>query len=78
MKAGEVFKKVCEKLPVIQIIRHRHPDVSVPRVTGRGGSQRGFGLGLAITREMTLRLGGTISVTSSEGAGTTFTVTFGK
>ena len=44
----------------------------------RGGLQRGFGLGLAITREMTLRLGGTIAVTSSEGAGTTFTVTFGK
>ena len=44
----------------------------------RGGPQRGFGLGLAITREMTLRLGGTIAVTSSEGAGTTFTVTFGK
>lgn len=44
----------------------------------RGGPQRGFGLGLAITREMTLRLGGTISVTSSEGEGTTFTVTFGK
>ncbi len=78
MKAGEAFKKVCEKLPVIQIFRHGDPDVPVPRVTGRGGPQRGFGLGLAITREMTLRLGGTISVTSCEGAGTTFTVTFGK
>ena len=44
----------------------------------RGGCQRGFGLGLAITREMTLRLGGTIEVTSRPEEGTTFTVTFGK
>lgn len=44
----------------------------------RNGSQRGFGLGLAITREMTERLGGTLSVISQPGEGTTFTVTFGK
>ena len=44
----------------------------------RSGSQGGFGLGLAITREMTERLGGTLSVISQPGAGTTFTVTFGK
>lgn len=73
MGAGEVIKKVCKKRPVIQILRHRHPDVPVSRVTGRG-----FGLGLAITREMTLRLGGTIEVQSRPGEGTTFTVTFGK
>ena len=78
MKAGEVFKKVFEKLPVIQNFPVPSPGCLVPRVTGRGGLQRGFGLGLAITREMTLRLGGTIAVASSEGAGTTFTVTFGK
>ena len=78
MGAGVAFKKICKMRPVIQIFRHRHPDVPVSRVTGRGGPLRGFGLGLAITREMTLRLGGTIAVTSSEGAGTTFTVTFGK
>ena len=44
----------------------------------RSGSQGGFGLGLAITREMTERLGGTLSVISRQGEGTTFTVTFGK
>lgn len=44
----------------------------------RSGSRGGFGLGLAITREMTERLGGTLSVISRQGEGTTFTVTFGK
>jgi len=42
----------------------------------RTNSQGSFGLGLAITKEMTQRLGGTIAVTSSEAEGTTFRVTF--
>ena len=42
----------------------------------RTNSQGSFGLGLAITKEMTQRLGGTITVASSEAEGTTFRVTF--
>lgn len=42
----------------------------------RTNSEGSFGLGLAITKEMTQRLGGTIAVTSSEAEGTTFRVTF--
>ena len=42
----------------------------------RTNSEGSFGLGLAITKEMTQRLGGTITVTSSEAEGTTFRVTF--
>ena len=43
----------------------------------RTNSAGSFGLGLAITKEMVERLGGTISVTSSQEEGTTFSVTFG-
>lgn len=43
----------------------------------RTNSAGSFGLGLAITKEMVERLGGTISVTSSEAEGTVFSVTFG-
>lgn len=42
----------------------------------RTNSEGSFGLGLAITKEMTQRLGGTIAVTSSEAEGTAFRVTF--
>ncbi len=40
---------------------------------GRGSSE-GFGLGLPISRELTERMGGSISVRSREGIGTTFRV----
>lgn len=43
----------------------------------RTNSAGNFGLGLAITKEMVERLGGTISVTSSQEEGTVFSVTFG-
>ena len=43
----------------------------------RTNSAGSFGLGLAITKEMVERLGGTISVTSSQKEGTVFSVTFG-
>ena len=43
----------------------------------RTNSAASFGLGLAITKEMVERLGGTIAVTSSEEEGTVFSVTFG-
>lgn len=42
----------------------------------RTNSQGSFGLGLAITKEMTQRLGGSITAASSEAEGTTFRVTF--
>ena len=43
----------------------------------RTNSAGSFGLGLAITKEMVERLGGIISVTSSQEEGTVFSVTFG-
>lgn len=43
----------------------------------RTNSAGSFGLGLAIAKEMVERLGGTISVTSSQEEGTVFSVTFG-
>jgi two-component system CheB/CheR fusion protein len=40
----------------------------------RGGSERGLGLGLYISREIVRAHGGEITVTSSVGAGTAFTI----
>lgn len=62
----------------------RIPEEDLPHVCdrfyrgdkSRTNSQGSFGLGLAITKEMTQRLGGTIAVASSEAEGTTFRVTF--
>lgn len=42
----------------------------------RGSKDGSFGLGLAITREMTERLGGKITARSSREEGTLFTVSF--
>ena len=63
----------------------RIADEDLPHVFGRfyrsdksrTNSAGSFGLGLAITKEMVERLGGTISVTSSQEEGTVFSVTFG-
>ena len=62
----------------------RIPEEDLPHVfdrfyrgdKSRTDSQGSFGLGLAITKEMTQRLGGTIAVTSRDTEGTTFRVTF--
>ena len=42
--------------------------------TGHGRRYEGVGLGLALSRQMVERMGGTIAVESEKGAGTTFTV----
>lgn len=44
------------------------------RVEGNNSAQRGGGLGLAIARQLIERQGGTISVSSSVGKGSTFTI----
>lgn len=62
----------------------RIPEEDLPHVfdrfyrgdKSRTNSQGSFGLGLAITKEMTQRLGGTITAASSEAEGTTFRITF--
>lgn len=62
----------------------RIPEEDLPHVfdrfyrgdKSRTNSQSSFGLGLAITKEMTQRLGATVTAASSETEGTTFRVTF--
>lgn len=62
----------------------RIPEEDLPHVfdrfyrgdKSRTNSQGSFGLGLAITKEMTQRLGATVTAASSEADGTTFRVTF--
>jgi signal transduction histidine kinase len=44
------------------------------RVEGNNSTQRGGGLGLAITRQLIERQGGTVQVTSTPGKGSTFSV----
>lgn len=62
----------------------RIPEEDLPHVfdrfyrsdKSRTNSQGSFGLGLAITKEMTQRLGGSVTAASSESEGTTFRVLF--
>ena len=62
----------------------RIPDEDLPHVfdrfyrsdKSRTNSEGSFGLGLAITKEMTQRLGGSVTAASSEAEGTTFRVLF--
>lgn len=62
----------------------RIPEEDLPHVfdrfyrgdKSRTNSQGSFGLGLAITKEMTQRLGGSVTTASSEAEGTTFRVIF--
>lgn len=62
----------------------RIPEEDLPHVfdrfyrsdKSRTNSQGSFGLGLAITKEMTQRLGGSVTAASSEAEGTTFQVLF--
>lgn len=62
----------------------RIPEEDLPHVfdrfyrsdKSRTNSQGSFGLGLAITKEMTQRLGGSVIAASSEAEGTTFRVLF--
>lgn len=62
----------------------RIPEEDLPHVfdrfyrsdKSRTNSEGSFGLGLAITKEMTQRLGGSVTAASSEAEGTTFRVLF--
>ncbi len=45
------------------------------RIEGNSSAQRGSGLGLAITRQLIERQGGQVTVSSTPGAGSTFTIT---
>lgn len=77
----------CKKKTVLSVCNQgsRIADEDLPNVfdrfyrsdKSRTNSAGSFGLGLAITKEMVERLGGTISVTSSQEEGTVFSVTFG-
>jgi signal transduction histidine kinase len=64
-------------IPESQLSRIFDPFVQVNR-DSIPNSQRGVGLGLAISRDLALGMGGSLSVASSEGAGSTFTLSLPK
>ena len=62
-------------IPADQIERIFEPFVQVPGSAGANpGMQRGFGLGLAISRNLARKMNGDLTVTSTLGEGSTFTV----
>ena len=69
---------VCDTgrgIPADHLERIFEPFVQVPGSSGiEGGRQKGFGLGLAISRDLARRMNGDLTVTSVLGAGSTFTV----
>jgi signal transduction histidine kinase len=62
-------------IPADQIERIFEPFVQVPGSAAvSAGMQRGFGLGLAISRNLARKMNGDLTVTSTLGVGSTFTV----
>ena len=62
-------------IPGDQVERIFEPFVQIPgSAPVNAGAQRGFGLGLAISRNLTRRMDGDLTVTSTLGEGSTFTI----
>jgi len=61
-------------IPADQVERIFEPFVQVPGSAVAAGMQRGFGLGLAISRNLARKMDGELSVTSKLGEGSTFSV----
>jgi signal transduction histidine kinase len=60
-------------IPADHIERIFEPFVQVPGASA-SGAQKGFGLGLAISRELSRRMNGDLTAVSTVGVGSTFTV----